>query len=81
MFLEDLLELEAQVRVEKMAAMGRISAAVAHEIRNPLAAISQANALLNEDLLDAGQKLGAGELIDPVKLTAGRKRHALVVLD
>ena len=56
MFLEDLLELEAQVRVEKMAAMGRMSAAVAHEIRNPLAAISQANALLNEDLLDAGQK-------------------------
>jgi two-component system, NtrC family, sensor histidine kinase PilS len=56
MFLEDLRELEARVRVEKMAAMGRMSAAVAHEIRNPLAAISQANALLDEDLVDAGQK-------------------------
>ena len=56
MFLEDLRELEAQVRVEKMAAMGRMSAAVAHEIRNPLAAISQANALLDEDLVDPGQK-------------------------
>jgi two-component system, NtrC family, sensor histidine kinase PilS len=56
MFLEDLREMEARVRTEKMAAMGRMSAAVAHEIRNPLAAISQANALLEEDLKDTGQR-------------------------
>lgn len=56
MFLEDLREMEARVRTEKMAAMGRMSAAVAHEIRNPLAAISQANALLEEDLQDAGHR-------------------------
>jgi two-component system sensor histidine kinase PilS (NtrC family) len=36
--------------------MGRLSAAVAHEIRNPLAAISQANALLEEDLTDPHQR-------------------------
>jgi two-component system, NtrC family, sensor histidine kinase PilS len=53
-FLEDLREMEARLRTEKLAAMGRMSAAVAHEIRNPLAAISQANALLAEDLQDAG---------------------------
>ncbi|MDP3171646.1 MAG: ATP-binding protein [Polaromonas sp.] len=56
MFLEDLREMEARVRTEKMAAMGRMSAAVAHEIRNPLAAITQANALLEEDLKDAGHR-------------------------
>ncbi|MBA2676346.1 ATP-binding protein [Ramlibacter sp.] len=56
MFLQDLREMEARLRTEKLAAMGRMSAAVAHEIRNPLAAIAQANALLEEDLTDAGQR-------------------------
>ncbi|MCX7277462.1 MAG: ATP-binding protein [Burkholderiales bacterium] len=58
LFLHDLREIEARLRTEKMAAMGRMSAAVAHEIRNPLAAITQANALLEEDLTDpAHQRL------------------------
>ncbi len=56
MFLHDLREMEARLRTEKLAAMGRMSAAVAHEIRNPLAAIVQANALLDEDLQDPVHK-------------------------
>ncbi|MGJ7612513.1 MULTISPECIES: two-component system sensor histidine kinase NtrB [unclassified Variovorax] len=56
MFLQDLRELEARIRTEKLAAMGRMSAAVAHEIRNPLAAITQASALLNEDLTDPAHR-------------------------
>lgn len=56
MFLHDLREMEARLRTEKLAAMGRMSAAVAHEIRNPLAAIVQANALLDEDLQDPAHK-------------------------
>ncbi|HET9451721.1 MAG TPA: PAS domain-containing sensor histidine kinase [Aggregicoccus sp.] len=56
MFLQDLREAEAQLRTEKLAAMGRMSAAVAHEIRNPLAAITQANSLLAEELSEPGQQ-------------------------
>jgi len=49
LFVEDNRELLARTRQEKLAAMGRVSAGIAHEIRNPLAAIAQANALLAED--------------------------------
>jgi tyrosyl-tRNA synthetase len=43
--------------------------------------IAEGGARLNDDVvLDAGLLIGAGELIDPIKLTAGRKRHALVTL-
>ncbi len=50
LFVEDNRELLARTRQEKLAAMGRVSAGIAHEIRNPLAAIAQANALLAEDV-------------------------------
>ncbi|MFM2051633.1 MAG: hypothetical protein RL682_2124 [Pseudomonadota bacterium] len=56
LFIQDVRELEARMRTEKLASMGRMSTAVAHEIRNPLAAIAQANALLDEDLVDPKQK-------------------------
>ena len=55
LFLEDLRAVQARARQDKLAAMGRVSAGIAHEIRNPLAAISQANALLLEDELPAPQ--------------------------
>lgn len=52
LFLEDNRQVQARSQQEKLAAMGRVSAGIAHEIRNPLAAIDQANALLGEDLLE-----------------------------
>lgn len=54
--LEDLRKISARARQDKLAAMGRMSAGVAHEIRNPLAAISQANALLAEDATNPTQQ-------------------------
>ena len=56
LFIEDVRNLQARSRQEKLAAMGRVSAGIAHEIRNPLAAISQANALLSEDATDPAQR-------------------------
>ena len=41
--------------------------------------IAEGGARLNDEVvLDAGLMLGAGDLAEPVKLTAGRKRHAVV---
>ena len=56
LFLEDVRNMQARSRQEKLAAMGRVSAGIAHEIRNPLSAISQANALLCEDSTDPAQR-------------------------
>jgi two-component system sensor histidine kinase PilS (NtrC family) len=46
--IEDLHAARQQAEQLKLAAMGRLSASIAHEIRNPLAAIRHANALLTE---------------------------------
>ena len=67
LLLEDARTAQARVRQEKLAAMGRVSAGVAHEIRNPLAAISQANALLLEDGLPPAQQRLATIVADNVQ--------------
>ncbi|TBO34138.1 histidine kinase [Aquabacterium lacunae] len=55
LFLEDQRVVQARARQDKLAAMGRMTAGIAHEVRNPLAAIAQANALLAEDATDPTQ--------------------------
>jgi two-component system sensor histidine kinase PilS (NtrC family) len=47
-FLEDTGDLAAKVQQTKLAALGRLSASIAHEIRNPVGAMSHAAQLLAE---------------------------------
>lgn len=48
-FIEDLSQLQSQAQHLKLAALGRLTANIAHEIRNPLSAISHATELLQEE--------------------------------
>ncbi len=48
-FLEDLSKLQEQAQQLKLAALGRLTANIAHEIRNPLSAITHAGDLLHEE--------------------------------
>lgn len=54
-FLEDVTEIENQAQQLKLASMGRLTASIAHEVRNPLAAISHAASLLGEELQSSAQ--------------------------
>jgi two-component system sensor histidine kinase PilS (NtrC family) len=56
-FIEDNGEIEQQAQQLKLSELGRLSASIAHEIRNPLAAISHAAQLLQESRnLDRGDE-------------------------
>nr|MBO2510707.1 PAS domain-containing sensor histidine kinase [Gammaproteobacteria bacterium] len=56
-FLDDISQIAQQAQQLKLAALGRLTAGIAHEIRNPLGAISHAAQLLQEsEHLDAADQ-------------------------
>ena len=60
-FLDDISERNRQLQAMKLASLGRFTASIAHEIRNPLGAISHATQLLQEspNLQDDDRRLVA----------------------
>jgi two-component system, NtrC family, sensor histidine kinase PilS len=55
-FIEDATQLTRRFQQVKLASLGRLTASIAHEIRNPLSAISHAGQLLGETSHDASEK-------------------------
>lgn len=55
-FLQDVSEIENRAQQLKLASMGRLTASIAHEVRNPLSAISYAISLLAEEDLPPAQR-------------------------
>ena len=68
-FLEDTRSLSQHAQQLKLASLGRLTGSIAHEIRNPLGAISHASQLLAEQATDNNQ----AKLLDIVQ------RHCLRV--
>jgi len=62
-FLEDTSVLAERVQQSKLAALGRLSASIAHEIRNPVGAMSHAGQLLAESPALGEQELRLTEII------------------
>jgi two-component system sensor histidine kinase PilS (NtrC family) len=54
-FLQDVSEIENQAQQLKLASMGRLTASIAHEVRNPLSAISYAATLMGEEASNPAQ--------------------------
>ena len=67
-FLEDTSVLAERVQQGKLASLGRLSASIAHEIRNPLGAVSHASQLLAERHADEPTR----KLTDIIERNTGR---------
>jgi two-component system sensor histidine kinase PilS (NtrC family) len=65
--IEDLGRLQEQARQLKLAALGRLTANIAHEIRNPLSAIKHAGELMREEATRPADDRLLGIVLDNVQ--------------
>jgi two-component system sensor histidine kinase PilS (NtrC family) len=73
-FLEDASLMNARVQQSKLASLGRLSASIAHEIRNPVGAMSHAGQLLAESAAISSDDLRLTEII---RTHAARVSHII----
>ncbi|MCX7218059.1 MAG: ATP-binding protein [Burkholderiales bacterium] len=63
-FMQNVSDIENQAQQLKLASMGRLTASIAHEVRNPLSSISYAASLLNEDINNEVQSKRLLKIVD-----------------
>jgi two-component system sensor histidine kinase PilS (NtrC family) len=63
-FMQNVSDIENQAQQLKLASMGRLTASIAHEVRNPLSSISYAASLLNEDISNEVQTKRLLSIVD-----------------
>ena len=68
-FLEDVSRINAQAQQMKLVALGRLTASIAHEIRNPLSSISHAADLMMEE---GSRQEGDQRLLTIIRDNTGR---------
>jgi two-component system, NtrC family, sensor histidine kinase PilS len=73
-FLEDMAALKQQAQQLKMAALARLTASIAHEIRNPLGAITNAAQLLSESVAEDSEHKRLTTIIEE----QGRRMNAII---
>lgn len=77
MLLEDLRREQTSAQQLKLASLGQLTASIAHEIRNPLAAISQASQLLMEEIDESYNRANIS-LSTPIDNTGNHELYKMI---